>query len=204
MSTLHSVSSMLRPDRLADRIKKKASTRYLKSRNSYFEGDDPTTHLPKAFIACINFIEENGLDSEGILRCSGRVIESKAITLLLGIAIGRLYGCTYLPNHWFIEKGGNLGQVDVNAVASTLKAYLSESPNSLLPDDRYISFIKLADDDKQENLILLRELIINMPLNNQRVLHRLMIFLHRVIEHSAQNKMTAHSLAIILGPILLR
>lgn len=67
-----------------------------------------------------------------------------------------------------------------------------------------VSLTLYLEDDNPENITLLRELIANMPLGNQRVLHRLMIFVHRVLDHTAKNKMTVHGISIILGPILLR
>ena len=147
--------------------------------------------IPPLVSDCIQFLEEKGLHLEGILRVSGRTEEVRNLR--------KLY-----------EKGRakvNLNQVeDPHSVAGLLKLYFRESPKPLLTFELYDEFIACAGmtSNEEECKNRLRELISQLPIENQKTLHKLVVFLNKVAEFKAENKMDIANLAIVFAPSLLR
>lgn len=146
--------------------------------------------IPPLVSDCIQFLEEKGLHLEGILRVSGRTEEVRNLR--------KLY-----------EKGRakvNLNQVeDPHSVAGLLKLYFRESPKPLLTFELYDEFIACAGiSNEEECKNRLRDLISQLPIENQKTLHKLVLFLNRVAEFKAENKMDIANLAIVFAPSLLR
>eukprot|EP01099_Mayorella_cantabrigiensis_P001084 TRINITY_DN1446_c0_g1_i2.p1 TRINITY_DN1446_c0_g1~~TRINITY_DN1446_c0_g1_i2.p1 ORF type:complete len:507 (+),score=111.54 TRINITY_DN1446_c0_g1_i2:164-1684(+) len=149
--------------------------------------------IPPLVSDCIQFLEEKGLHLEGILRVSGRTEEVRNLR--------KLY-----------EKGRakvNLNQVeDPHSVAGLLKLYFRESPKPLLTFELYDEFIACASPNimanEEECKNKLRDLISQLPIENQKTLHKLVLFLNKVAEFKAENKMDIANLAIVFAPSLLR
>lgn len=57
---------------------------------------------------------------------------------------------------------------------------------------------------KPERIEPLRQLLDQLPLANQEILHRLVVFINRVAQHSENNKMDTPNLATMFGPNILR
>jgi len=138
-------------------------------------------------VNAINYIELYGLDEEGILRINGRMNDVKTVRLML------LEG-----------KKLELNQIDVHTVASVMKAYFNESPHSILPEEKYSTLIKFIQEERADCVQNLRNIIIDLPPNHQKVLHKLILFLDNVQRHSCNNKMESVALSVIFGPLLIR
>jgi hypothetical protein len=173
--------------------RKKSFKRSSKKATDYFSvGIKDDSDLPTFFINCVNFLEEHALDEEGILRIHGRTQDTNAINAFLSSSAND-------------KRSTSLGQVDPHAVATLLKSYLNQGP-PLLPMEQYSTFVQIGSKKEAngEVLLYLREVIAGIPLTHQRVLHRVLIFIDNVQQHSGKNKMDAKALSIIFNPLLLR
>lgn len=92
---------------------------------------------------------------------------------------------------------------DISAVASILKLFFRLLPEPIFTNDLYNEFIISA---KIENHVARRDslhaLINQLADPNYATLRILMLHLHRVQEHSGQNRMDVRNLAICWGPTL--
>lgn len=93
---------------------------------------------------------------------------------------------------------------DVNSVAGLLKQFLRDLPDPLLTSEHYAGFIEAAkSDDDTVRRDSLHAIINALPDPNYATLRALTLHLHRVIEHSAVNRMNSQNLAIVFGPTLM-
>jgi len=92
------------------------------------------------------------------------------------------------------------------AVASLLKMFLRELPDSLIPYDVQPAFISAHGlrEDKEKHLTVLRHLINKLPQANYDLLKYLITFLNEITESSDVNKMTPVALAVVFGPNIFR
>jgi hypothetical protein len=85
-----------------------------------------------------------------------------------------------------------------------LKHFLRDLPDPLLTSANYASFIKSAKiEDDTVRRDSLHAIINSLPDPNYATLRVLTLHLHRVAQHSQQNKMTHANLAICFGPTLM-
>jgi hypothetical protein len=93
---------------------------------------------------------------------------------------------------------------DIASVTTLLKHFLRDLPDPLLTSANYTSFINSAKiDDDVGRRDSLHAIINSLPDPNYATLRVLTLHLHRVAEHSQQNKMTPSNLAICFGPTLM-
>lgn len=89
-------------------------------------------------------------------------------------------------------------------MTTLLKHFLRDLPDPLLTSANYISFINSA---KVEDDIIRRDslhsIINSLPDPNYATLRVITLHLHRVAEHSPQNRMTPTNLGICFGPTLM-
>lgn len=94
---------------------------------------------------------------------------------------------------------------DVHAVADLLKRYFRYLPEPLLTFELHPAFIAAAKlPDPKARILEIQSLLDKLPEVNMHTLQYLMLFLNRVTEYSAYNRMNAHNLSIVFGPNLLR
>ncbi|EJD02801.1 RhoGAP-domain-containing protein [Fomitiporia mediterranea MF3/22] len=143
---------------------------------------------------CINAVEANAMDYEGIYRKTGGSGQSKAITALF-------------------ERGDyesfNLSDSDsfndVSSVTSVLKNYFRMLPNPLLTFGMHEAFVAAGGiKDMQAKGQALRELVKQLPAEHYHTLSRLMSHLHRIQLNAEVNLMNARNLGVIFGPTLMR
>ncbi|KAJ3221613.1 hypothetical protein HK099_003309 [Clydaea vesicula] len=135
---------------------------------------------------CINYIEKNGIESQGIFRVSGgfKRIEMLKDSLKQGEELS-LAICT-----------------QPHDVATLMKGDLKEP---LLTVRLYKPFIKTAYiKDHASKLKLIRILISLLPKSNLHHLYYLLKFLSKVTTYSSKNNMTSSNLAVCFGPNILR
>ncbi|XP_033072755.1 breakpoint cluster region protein-like [Trachypithecus francoisi] len=97
-----------------------------------------------------------------------------------------------------------MNEMDVNAIAGTLKLYFHELPEPLFTDEFYPNFaegIALSDPVTKESCIL--NLLLSLPEANLLTFLFLLDHLERVAEKEAVNKMFLHNFATVFGPTLL-
>ncbi|XP_065190116.1 uncharacterized protein LOC135820983 [Sycon ciliatum] len=102
---------------------------------------------------------------------------------------------------------------DVNVIVGLLKEYLRELPEPLLTHALYSDLIDaVKPPDKQQDYLPEEEIrrrkrllsvLARLPQAEMDTCRMLFSHLHRVLQNSAHNQMTAHNLAICLGPVLM-
>ncbi|GAA6106727.1 active breakpoint cluster region-related protein [Tachysurus ichikawai] len=147
--------------------------------------------VPHIVRACVDEVERRGLEEEGIYRISGATNEIQALKQ------------AFNTNYW--EAMSKVRNVDVNVVSSTLKLYLRELPEPLIPA-AYFQRLSKAMDLTDPNLrasTMFSELH-SFPDVNRNTLLFLLHHLKRVAEKEELNKMSLCNLATVFGPTLMR
>ncbi|KAI1280709.1 Rho GTPase-activating protein [Halotydeus destructor] len=138
---------------------------------------------------CIRFIEEEGLDSEGIYRVPGNRAH---VDLLF---------------HKFDEDATvSIRELDipVNAVATALKDFFSKRLPPLIPANTMDDLTNIANiDEKRNRLLALRELLQKLPPVNFCILKFVFQHFVKISENSRLNSMDSKNLAICWWPTLL-
>jgi hypothetical protein len=106
----------------------------------------------------------------------------------------------------------DIEEVDVHTVASLLKLYLRELPQSVIPAEYYQKFMNIAlrfqgaqvPEDKQKAIIDLKLAVTEIPTDNFNILSFLCKFLALVCTNSDVNKMTVLNIATVFGPNIIR
>ncbi|KAJ8319329.1 hypothetical protein KUTeg_004420 [Tegillarca granosa] len=153
--------------------------------------------VPVIIRDCIEFLTEYGLEIEGIFRLPGRSIMIKEYKAKYDTAERVVF---------------DISNIDVHSVASLLKLYLRELPESIVPSSNYQRFMNIAlryqdareAKQKQEALEDLIDGMRELPKHNYNILKYLCDFLHTVGEKSSINKMTTINLATVFGPNIIR
>ncbi|KAM7533053.1 hypothetical protein Aperf_G00000123334 [Anoplocephala perfoliata] len=96
-----------------------------------------------------------------------------------------------------------IGQYDYYVVADAMKQYLRSLPQPLLTSHLLNEWTQaLQIKDKAVQLLRLQQVAQRMPPDYERNAGYLFHYLHRLIEHTEQNRMTPANLAIIFEPSL--
>jgi len=132
--------------------------------------------------ACYKHIRENGLQSVGIFRLAA----SKKTLLKLRDQVDS--GETL-----------KLDQFNMNTVACLYKLYFAELPDSVIPSSSYYDLLRMAEQKKPENeiVMLLKPFVKNLEAVNRHVLLQLMDVLYEIHKQSKVNKMDAHNLSVV-------
>ncbi|XP_042287208.1 active breakpoint cluster region-related protein isoform X1 [Thunnus maccoyii] len=147
--------------------------------------------VPYIVRQCIEEVEKRGIDEVGIYRISGVATDIQALKLAFDTNTKDILVM--------------LSDMDINAIAGTLKLYFRELPEPLLTDRLYPAFmegIALSDPAAKENCMM--HLLRSLPDPNLMTFLTLLEHLKRVAEKEPINKMSLHNLATVFGPTLLR
>ncbi|XP_034360696.1 active breakpoint cluster region-related protein isoform X2 [Arvicanthis niloticus] len=147
--------------------------------------------VPYIVRQCIEEVEKRGIEEVGIYRISGVATDIQALKAVFD------------ANNKDILL--MLSDMDINAIAGTLKLYFRELPEPLLTDRLYPAFmegIALSDPAAKENCMM--HLLRSLPDPNLITFLFLLEHLKRVAEKEPINKMSLHNLATVFGPTLLR
>ncbi|XP_056601326.1 active breakpoint cluster region-related protein isoform X1 [Triplophysa dalaica] len=147
--------------------------------------------VPYIVRQCIEEVEKRGIDEVGIYRISGVATDIQALKAAFDINTKDILMM--------------LSDMDINAIAGTLKLYFRELPEPLLTDRLYPAFmegIALSDPAAKENCMM--HLLRSLPDPNLITFLTLLEHLKRVAEKEPVNKMSLHNLATVFGPTLLR
>ncbi|XP_012586319.1 PREDICTED: breakpoint cluster region protein [Condylura cristata] len=147
--------------------------------------------VPYIVRQCVEEIERRGMEEVGIYRVSGVATDIQALKAAFDV------------NNKDVSV--MMSDMDVNAIAGTLKLYFRELPEPLFTDEFYPNFtegIALSDPVAKESCML--TLLLSLPEANLVTFLFLLDHLKRVAEKEAVNKMSLHNLATVFGPTLLR
>ncbi|KAG7330319.1 hypothetical protein KOW79_006541 [Hemibagrus wyckioides] len=147
--------------------------------------------VPHIVRACVDEVERRGLEEEGIYRISGASNEIQALKQ------------AFNTNYW--EAMSKVRNVDVNVVSGTLKLYLRELPEPLIPAayfQRLSKAMDLTDPNLRESTMLSE--LHSFPDVNRNTLLFLLHHLKRVAVKEELNKMSLSNLATVFGPTLMR
>ncbi|KAI1454312.1 RhoGAP-domain-containing protein [Annulohypoxylon moriforme] len=151
--------------------------------------------VPMVVYQCIQAVDLYGLAVEGIYRLSGSTAHVNKLKHLFDTNEDAPILDFRNPENFFH---------DVNSVAGLLKQFLRDLPDPLLTSEHYAGFIEAAkNDDDVVRRDSLHAIINALPDPNYATLRALTLHLHRVIEHSAVNRMNSQNLAIVFGPTLM-
>uniref|UniRef100_A0A674MC87 BCR activator of RhoGEF and GTPase n=1 Tax=Takifugu rubripes TaxID=31033 RepID=A0A674MC87_TAKRU len=147
--------------------------------------------VPLIVRQCVEEIERRGMEEVGIYRVSGVATDIQALK------------AAFDSNNKDVSM--LMREMDVNAIAGTLKLYFRELPEPLFTDELYPNFagaIALSDSVAKESCML--NLLLSLPEPNLVTFLFLLDHLKRVTENEGINKMSLHNLATVFGPTLLR
>uniref|UniRef100_A0A8C6PVE4 BCR activator of RhoGEF and GTPase n=1 Tax=Nothobranchius furzeri TaxID=105023 RepID=A0A8C6PVE4_NOTFU len=147
--------------------------------------------VPLIVRQCVEEIERRGMEEVGIYRVSGVATDIQALK------------ASFDSNNKDVSV--MMREMDVNAIAGTLKLYFRELPEPLFTDELYPNFaggIALSDSVAKESCML--NLLLSLPEPNLVTFLFLLDHLKRVAENESVNKMSFHNLATVFGPTLLR
>ncbi|KAL7391646.1 hypothetical protein ABVT39_011956 [Epinephelus coioides] len=147
--------------------------------------------VPLIVRQCVEEIERRGMDEVGIYRVSGVATDIQALK------------AAFDSNNRDVSV--MMREMDVNAIAGTLKLYFRELPEPLFTDELYPNFaggIALSDSVAKESCML--NLLLSLPEPNLVTFLFVLDHLKRVAENESINKMSLHNLATVFGPTLLR
>ncbi|XP_063758654.1 rho GTPase-activating protein 18 isoform X2 [Eleginops maclovinus] len=147
----------------------------------------PGTKVPLILLRLINHIEEEGLDTEGLLRIPGAATRVKSL-------------CQEFESS-FYDGTFPWQQLKQHDAASLLKLFIRELPHPLLTVEYLHAFFAVNKlPTKKQQLQALNLLILLLPQANRDTLKALVEFFQRVIEHQAKNKMTLNNVSLIMAP----
>ncbi|XP_056013170.1 arf-GAP with Rho-GAP domain, ANK repeat and PH domain-containing protein 1-like isoform X4 [Ostrea edulis] len=149
------------------------------------------SNVPVIIEKCVCFIEDYGVQEEGIYRLSG--VKSKVQALL----------------DRFMSDAHSVvlqqGETQIHEVAACLKLFLRSLKDPLLMSSKYSMWIENAGRmDPQVKLEWYQFLIRELPPINYNTLKRLIHHFNRLARYSDQNKMTEKNIAIAFGPTLMQ
>nr|XP_014346073.1 PREDICTED: active breakpoint cluster region-related protein [Latimeria chalumnae] len=147
--------------------------------------------VPYIVRQCIEEVEKRGIMEVGIYRISGVATDIQTLKAAFDTNTKDILVM--------------LSDMDINAIAGTLKLYFRELPEPLLTDRLYPAFmegIALSDPAAKENCMM--HLLRSLPDPNLTTFLFLLEHLKRVAEKEPLNKMSLHNLATVFGPTLLR
>uniref|UniRef100_A0A671K7R6 Rho GTPase-activating protein 18-like n=1 Tax=Sinocyclocheilus anshuiensis TaxID=1608454 RepID=A0A671K7R6_9TELE len=145
------------------------------------------TKVPLILQHLISHIEEQGLDTEGVLRIPGAATRVKAV-------------CHELE-HKFYEGMFPWESLKQHDTASLLKLFIRELPYPLLTVEYFNAFISVLKlPTKKQQLQALNLLVLLLPEPNRDTLKALMEFFQRVTDHKDRNKMTLNNVAVVMAP----
>ncbi|KAK9462376.1 uncharacterized protein V1516DRAFT_670102 [Lipomyces oligophaga] len=149
--------------------------------------DDARYWTPAVVSVCTNYLNEHGLNEEGLYRISGgaSAIED------LRKEVAFCGDATELRPEVH----------DVHAVASLLKAYVRNLPDELLPVTPELRALL----SRRSRVIPVRELqdyLIHLPIYNYHTARMLCLHFSRVMKNSHRNRMPLSNLVLILCPTL--
>lgn len=153
--------------------------------------------IPYLIEQSVEFLTQYGLEVEGIFRLPGRTTLIKELKDRFDCAERIVF---------------DISEHDVHSVASLLKMYLRELPESIIPSSYYQRLMNVAmnfqdakeTEKKTEAVANAANALSSLPVDNYLIVKYLCKFLCEVGKRSNINKMTTLNLATVFGPNIIR
>ncbi|KAJ1974698.1 hypothetical protein H4R35_003490 [Dimargaris xerosporica] len=145
--------------------------------------------LPQVVTDCIQYIEDHGLDTEGIFRRSPHSHQLQEAK--------RAYNT---------GNRANLDDYGVHVAAVLLKMYFRELPTPLIPHLLYADASAMIDCDTDSKRVthIQANLLPRLDPPSRFALAHIIYLMHRISLNSQVNKMTSHNLAVVWTPNLAK
>ncbi|XP_067839897.1 rho GTPase-activating protein 18 isoform X2 [Heptranchias perlo] len=149
----------------------------------------PGTKVPLIFQKLVSHIEDQGLNTEGILRIPGVASRIKSL-------------CEELEAK-FYEGTLNWENVRQHDAVSILKLFVRELPHPLVTVEYLNAFQAVQNlSSRKLQLQALNLLVLLLPNQNRDTLKALLEFLQRLIDNRESNKMTLNNVSVVMAPNL--
>uniref|UniRef100_A0A8C8HXR1 Rho GTPase activating protein 12a n=1 Tax=Oncorhynchus tshawytscha TaxID=74940 RepID=A0A8C8HXR1_ONCTS len=149
------------------------------------------TAVPSFVTMCIDHVENNALNVDGLYRVSGNL----AVIQKLRFAVNHDEKVNLEEGKW----------EDIHVITGALKMFFRELPEPLFTYGLFHDFVNsIKIPDNKQRVQSIKERVKQLPKPNQDTMQVLFKHLRRVIDHSEENRMTTQSVAIVFGPTLLR
>ncbi|XP_074477650.1 rho GTPase-activating protein 12b isoform X6 [Sebastes fasciatus] len=149
------------------------------------------TSVPNFVTMCIDHVENEGLDIDGLYRVSGNL----AVIQKLRFAVNHDEKVDLNDSKW----------EDIHVTTGALKMFFRELPEPLFTYGSFEDFVEsIKSSDYKQRVNSIKDLINKLPKPNHDTMQGLFEHLRRVIDHGEANRMTTQSVAIVFGPTLLR
>ncbi|XP_058875542.1 rho GTPase-activating protein 12-like isoform X2 [Acipenser ruthenus] len=149
------------------------------------------TTVPSFVRMCIDHLENNGLNVDGLYRVSGNL----AVIQKLRFAINHDETLDLKDSKW----------EDTHVITGALKMFFRELPEPLFTHNYFDDFVSaIKSQDYEQRVQSIKDVIKQLPKPNQDTMQALFKHLRKVIEHGEENRMNTQSVAIVFGPTLLR
>lgn len=147
--------------------------------------------LPAVVYRCIEYLDsKDAANEEGIFRLSGSSVVIKALK-------------ERFNTEGDIDLVHDEQYYDIHAVASLLKQYLRELPQTILTRELHLEFVAVTElSDMEEKVRALNVLVHRLPRANLALLRYLSGFLINIVNNSDRNKMTVRNVGIVFSPTL--
>ncbi|XP_055721948.1 rho GTPase-activating protein 12-like [Salvelinus fontinalis] len=149
------------------------------------------TSVPSFVTMCIDHVENNALNVDGLYRVSGNL----AVIQKLRFAVNHDEKVNLEEGKW----------EDIHVITGALKMFFRELPEPLFTYGLFHDFVNsIKIPDYKQRVQAIKERVRQLPKPNQDTMQVLFKHLRRVIDHGEENRMTTQSVAIVFGPTLLR
>ncbi|XP_059495229.1 rho GTPase-activating protein 12b isoform X7 [Stegostoma tigrinum] len=147
--------------------------------------------VPKFVMMCIDHVEREGLNVDGLYRVSGNL----AVIQKLRFAVNHDEKLDLNDSKW----------EDINVITGALKMFFRELPEPLFTYHLFNDFVNAVKiSDYKHRVEGIADLIRLLPKPNHDTMQVLFKHLVKVVARSEVNRMTNQSVAIVFGPTLLR
>ncbi|XP_027270909.1 rho GTPase-activating protein 20 isoform X2 [Cricetulus griseus] len=144
-------------------------------------------NLPKPILDMLSFLNQKGPLTKGIFRQSANVKSCRELKEKLNSGIEVHLDCE-----------------SIFVIASVLKDFLRNIPESIFSSDLYDHWVCVMDQGNDEEKInIIQRLLDQLPRANVVFLRYLFGVLHNIEQHSLSNQMTAFNLAVCIAPSIL-
>jgi len=150
----------------------------------FLEENNPGIEIPRVVLESIEYLKENGLETEGIFRRSPSAVELKNVI-----------------NSY--NAGDKVTFESPHTAAVALKTFFRRLPEPILTYEVYHFVLNISHVAEESRARVVEDVLKKLPPNNYKILKYLVDFLHLVIGSSHVNKMNSNNLAVVFGPNLV-
>lgn len=151
--------------------------------------------LPRVLYECEAALAARAMALEGVFRVPGRALEVAEVRARFALDLDVVFAA----------------DADPHVAAAAYKAFLRDLPEPLVPFAAYAGVVAAAapaleggDEEARTCAAALARAVAGMPEENRATLRSVARFLALVAARHEENKMTAHNLAVVFAPNLLR